>query len=172
MNGAIRRAARLGTLVVACAGVAGVGGCGKSEPASTPTQQPDVTIHTYTVRGVVESLPGETTDLTVHHEAIPDFVRQDGTLGMDTMTMAFWPPAGIPLDQARVKNLDLSGIKVGDKVSMTFEVVQDAATGAMKGYYATKVVKLPADTELDFSHLPPRQPPNDEGEGTEPSPSD
>jgi hypothetical protein len=95
----------------------------------------------------------------VHHEAIPEFVRPDGTLGMDTMTMAFWPPAGVPLEEARVQELDLSGIEIGDKISLTFEVVQDAETGSMKGYYATKVEKLPSETELDFSHLPPRDAP-------------
>ena len=160
MNAKTNRAALIGALVVSCAGAIAIGGCKKSEPSSDQAQaQPDTKLYEYTVRGEVMTLPGETSDLKVHHEAIPEFVRNDGTLGMDTMTMPFWPPAGVTLEEARVKELDLSGIAVGDKVTLTFEVVHDAATGSMKGFYATKVEKLPADTELDFSHLPPRSAP-------------
>lgn len=153
------RAALLGALAVACATTT-LTACGKQQPDSaqsqkqTQNQPPEgVKIHAYTVRGEVTALPGDDSDLMVRHEAIPEFVRPDGTLGMDTMIMPFWPPAGVSLEDARVHELDLDDIAVGDKVTLTFEVMHDEETGALKGYYATKVEKLPADTVLDFSHL-------------------
>ncbi len=106
------------------------------------------------MRGEVDSLESPTTDFRVHHEAIPEFIGPTGTIqGMGPMIMAFWPPQGLSLEQARVTSLDLGAVAPGDKVALTFEVIHDPDTHAIKGYYATAVEKLPADTALDFSPL-------------------
>ncbi len=127
----------LSTTLAACGGkdkpadpaVAG----GHTPPARTPDQ-------TYTVRGEVTMLPVEgdkRTELKVHHEAIPTFKNKDGkVVGMSAMTMEF-PPA---------KGVDLSKLKKGDKVSMTFSVWW----GNSPAWLAVKVEKLPEDTKLDF----------------------
>lgn len=130
-----------------------VSGCSKSEPApATPTTEN--TVHVYTVRGEVDSLESATTDFRVRHEAIPEFIGAEGTVvGMGPMIMAFWPPQGVGLEKARVKELDLAGIEPGTKVELTFEVLHDPETGAIRGYYATSVKALPAETALDFSPL-------------------
>jgi hypothetical protein len=63
---------------------------------------------------------------------------------MNTMTMPF-PVAA---------ELSLEGIAIGDKVELTFEVRFDTEKDSPVSYEATEVVKLPAETELDFSPLP------------------
>ncbi len=115
---------------------------------------PEREVHVYTVRGEVNALPSPTSDLRVRHEAIPEFIGPSGTVeGMGPMIMAFWPPQGLSLEQARVDDLDVSGIEVGDKVTLVFEVIHDPETKAIKGYYATSIETLPDDTVLDFSPL-------------------
>ncbi|MFT3686495.1 MAG: copper-binding protein [Phycisphaerales bacterium] len=77
------------------------------------------------------------TEFRVHHEAIPTFKDKDGKIvGMHSMTMEF-PPA---------KGVDLSKLKKGDKVSVTFSVWW----GTTPPWLAVKVEKLPDDTKLDF----------------------
>lgn len=126
----------------------------KSQDQTPDAAAPPENLQVYTVRGEIEALPSETTDLRIHHEAIPEFIGPDGTVqGMQSMTMAFWPPQGLSLEDARIKDLDLTGLAPGDKVSFTFEVVHDPETNAIKGYYATAVKKLPPDTALDFSPI-------------------
>ncbi|MDX2115667.1 MAG: copper-binding protein [Planctomycetota bacterium] len=100
----------------------------------------------YVVRAVVVSLPdaaNPASEFQARHEAIPNFVGQDGELGMDTMVMPF------PL----ADGLDLSAFQTGDKVELTFEVDFDAAAQRLLGYRATAVKPLPAETELDFTPL-------------------
>lgn len=118
-------------------------GCTKKDQGvaghTPPARVPDAT---YTVRGVITALPvaGDArTELRAKHERIPDFKSKDGKIvGMNVMTMDF-PPA---------KGVDLSGMKVGDKVSITFSVWW----GNSPGWLATVVKKLPDDTVLDFGN--------------------
>jgi hypothetical protein len=115
-------------VAVACAGTAPE----ETEPASD--------VHVYEVRGQVTAVPDPAdplSNLRVRHEAIPHFVSIDGeVVGMDSMNMPF-PVA---------EGLDLSGIAVGDKVHMTFEVEWEGDVP----YQATQLEKLPEDAELDF----------------------
>jgi Cu/Ag efflux protein CusF len=119
-------------------------GCGpeglEADPA-TPAAAPDV----YVVRGEVVSLPGRddpTRGFYVRHEAIDDFKGGDGAvLGMDAMTMRF------PVDDPAV----LEGIEVGDKVELTYEVNWHGEPMQR----ATRVLELPADTELVYRKARP-----------------
>ncbi|MEM7630086.1 MAG: hypothetical protein AAF356_11830 [Planctomycetota bacterium] len=111
--------------VILCAALSGVllgalPACGNAEPeAPSPfAAEPE---YTYTVRGTVVTLPGPTSDLSVHHEPIPDFVdprtgevfvNPDDTLGMKAMVMPMPPRPG----------LDISTLNVGDEVMITFGV--------------------------------------------------
>lgn len=74
---------------------------------------------------------------------MPNFVGQNGELGMDTMTMDFPLAAAITLD----------GLAVGDIIELAFEVDVNASTGQLEGYRATGFTKLPAETELNFAPL-------------------
>jgi len=110
----------------------------------------------YTVRATITQLPTDDAPaLMARHEAIPDFDGGDEQgMGMDVMTMPFWPPFpsrdGV-LDPSRVPDeLDLSGFAVGDDVAITFEV-QHASDGAPpSAFYATAIEPLPEGTQLDF----------------------
>jgi len=102
-----------------------------------------VAVDTYTVRGIVVSLPDQqnpASDLMVHHEAIPEFRGQNGTRGMNEMTMPF--PVG--------EGLDLSGVQAGQKVRLTFTVDYDEKGQRLLTYRATAVEPLPEGTELDL----------------------
>lgn len=94
----------------------------------------------YTVRGKIESLPEPgkpASELRIQHEPIDNFVGQSGkVVGMDSMTMGF------PL----AKGVSLEGLAVGDVVEATFEV----RWKSHPRFQTTKLVKLPADTELHF----------------------
>lgn len=98
-------------------------------------------VHTYTVRGKIVSVPSAerpVDDLQIHHEAIPDFKHADNVVhGMKSMTMPF--PVG--------ESVSLEGIEVGDIVEFTFTTVWGEH---YPEYSVTKIVELPADTELNF----------------------
>lgn len=143
-----RNALSAAALMGAVLWCAGCGGGGDSDESDAREWD----LNVYTVRGEVRSLPSATDDLRIRHEAIPEYEVGDGTRGMDTMTMPFWPPQGMRLEEARVTELDLSGIEVGDKVSVTFEVVF-REDGTLWGFYATRVEALDASVELDFTPL-------------------
>ena len=134
--------------------------CGsKNQPSTTPADPlAGLTVHVYTVRGEIISLPDAAQDLQVRHEAIAEFKNPDGSLGMNTMIMPFWPPQGIPTDDpriaARIAGLSLDGLAASDKIELTFDVLWDA-DNKLVGYYATSVTPLAADTALDFSPLEP-----------------
>jgi Cu/Ag efflux protein CusF len=114
-------------------------GCGRetAQPESAP---PTAAIDVYVVRGEVVELPDMDSaagGFYVRHEAIEEFKAADGTVvGMDAMTMRF------PLRDPAL----LDGISVGDKVELTYEVNWHGQPMQQ----ATRVVKLPADTELNF----------------------
>lgn len=94
---------------------------------------------TYTLRGVVRELPeGERQEaITVHHEAIPDFVGLTGeSEPMAAMTMTF------TLDP----ELQLDGVAVGQKVEFDLVVDWDGSPPAL----VTRVAPLPTETELQF----------------------
>lgn len=66
--------------------------------------------------------------LRVDHEPIPDFRAPDGTIvGMAAMTMEFTPAA----------ELDLGRLSVGDRVRMTWEVVDGGAEERVVAIAAT-----------------------------------
>ncbi len=114
--------------------------------------------YTFQTRGEVSQLPDALgAPFKVHHEAVPEFPNPDGSMGMNTMTMQFWPAAttaGFTPHAERIPaELDLEGLEVGDKVMLTWEFQQDRATRSVVSYYAIRVEKLPADTALDFSPL-------------------
>lgn len=120
--------ALLALLAVACAGAA---------PDATA---PAGDVHVYEVRGQVTAVPDPAdplSNLRVRHEAIPHFVGFDGeAVGMDSMNMPF-PVA---------EGLDVSGLAIGDRILLTFEVEWDGDVP----YQATKIEPLPDDVVLDF----------------------
>lgn len=131
----------LGSALVAGALVLGAG-CEKktetskdSPPPKTTRGEPD---GTYSIRGIIERLPGGSIDLMIHHEAIEDFTDREGeVVGMNAMTMPF-PELG--------SDVSLDGFGVGDKVAFTLEVWW---TGR-RGWEIASLEKLDAGTELDF----------------------
>lgn len=124
---------------------------GKDKPATPaigqtpPARTPDAT---YVVRGEITMLPvagDNRAELKVHHEAIDNFKDSDGkVVGMNAMTMEF-PPA---------KGVDLSNLKKGDKVQLTFSVWWSDTPP----WLAVKIVKLPAETKLVFGKANPAAP--------------
>jgi hypothetical protein len=107
-----------------------------SSRAATP---PD---HTYVVRGRIEELPqpgSPASSLQIRHEPIPDYVRSDGTLGMNSMVMPFPVAPG----------LSLGGLAVGDAVEFVWEVRK---TGDPRSA-VTKITRLPPDTPLNFGKV-------------------
>lgn len=121
--------------------------CSK-EAESTPPQSSDqaapegMRIVSYTVRGEVRSLPDESNDLMVRHEAIPEFRQGNGTLGMNVMVMPFPFADGINAD----------GMSIGDIVAITFEVTH-REDWSLVGYQTVGWELLPADTELNFTPI-------------------
>lgn len=75
----------------------------------------------------------------VHHEAIAEWLRPDGTKGMNSMTMPFPLADGVSLD----------GITIGDIVELT--VIQ--YLGDKVPYRVSSIRKLPADTTLNFGKV-------------------
>lgn len=135
---------RLG--IAAAFGCAMLTGCKKQESPTTSTADQGE-VARYTVRGQVAQIPAANNpqaEFRVRHEAIPEFKRADGTLGMNTMTMPFPLGEGVSID----------GLEVGDIVKLTFEVEYDPGFTKLRRYYTVKIEELPADTQLDFSPLP------------------
>ena len=104
----------------------------------------------YTVRAQVVELPspGNGNLLTLHHEAVDNFVTRDGkTEGMDSMTMPFLV-AG---------NVSLRDIHPGDKIEVILHVDWKAETRAVQ---ITGLRKLAPDVPLEFR---PAHPPGSPG---------
>jgi hypothetical protein len=102
------------------------------DKAPAPTAGP-----THTVRGRVTALPvpgDPSSAFSLFHETIPDWLRPDGTRGMNAMIMPF------PL----AKGVSIDGIVVGDAVEV---VVRQYTMGPLP-YETLSVKKLPADTAL------------------------
>lgn len=85
--------------------------CGDDD--RTPTTPPD---QTYTTEGRVERLPrrgAEIRDISIAHEAIPEFRDREGReVGMEAMTMQF----------EVAEPVSLAGLAPGDRVRFTFEI--------------------------------------------------
>lgn len=112
-------------------------------------RQPD----TYSgIRGEITSLPDPNvpnSELKIRHEQIRDFKTKDGTIsvtpegiaGMRSMTMPF--PLG--------EDVSLDGYSVGDKVEFDFTV--NWGGGSAPAWFITRIEKLPADTEIDYTNV-------------------
>lgn len=126
-------------LALTLAGVFGILTAGCSGEGGSGAAASDETLE-YTVRGRVLRLPTSPVDgneIQVHHEAIPEFVRKDGTTGMNAMIMPF--PLG--------PGLTTEGIEPNDVLELDF-----AVNWARKPhYYVTRIEKLPPDTTLDLN---------------------
>lgn len=109
---------------------------------SAPPAAPDV----YDVRAEVVQLPrAPGGDLRLHHESIPDFRNSTGdAVGMAAMSMPFTPGEG----------LDVSGLAVGDRVEVTFEVYWEPKPALL----LTRVDALPQGTRLEFDAAEPEPP--------------
>jgi len=123
-----RRSAYWVTLALALAA------CHRSSQNSGATPAPT---KRYTVRALVVTLPAQSSDeVTLRHEAIPDFTDQSGAgVGMDSMEMPF------PI----AKGVSLAGLASGDKVEATFSV--DWSQGR---YAVESIKKLPPETPLEL----------------------
>ena len=93
---------------------------------------------TYSTRGQVIEVPKvEGGELSVHHEAVPDFRDRDGKPEhMESMSMPF----------AVAPEVSLAGVAPGDKVEMTFEVRWDSQPTLR----VVKLQELPESTALDL----------------------
>ena len=109
------------------------------------SREPEAPPEIYRVRGLVRQLPAPNKthgDVLVKHEAIPSFKDADGNIvGMETMSMPF-PLADIAL---------LTGVEVGDKVDMEFEVNWHGGNPLR----VTAIEKLPEGTSLAFEDAEP-----------------
>ena len=122
-------------LATALAIVIGLAGCSRSS---------SVTVHRYTTRGIVQQVPSEnnsTRSFRVKHEPIDRYKKDGKIVGMNTMIMPF------PL----AEGVTVADIEPGDKVRIRFEVRTDDYV-TLK---ATKVTKLPDDTDLTFGKAQP-----------------
>ena len=131
----IRRAIDTARVLTAAAALLVVGACAKGAE-DAPTGPPDAT---YSTRGQVMELPQVAGgEMSVHHEAVPDFRDQDGKPShMDSMSMPF----------AVAKEVSLAGIAPGDKVAMTFEVRWETQPTLR----VIKLEELPESTALDLA---------------------
>jgi hypothetical protein len=126
---------------VAVATVAtGAAGCGRATgPSDKGKPATSVAGRLYRVRGEIYQLPDPQipgASLMIRHEAIPDFVNQQGEkVGMAAMTMAFEPAPG----------LSWPDLQVGDKVEFDLQVDWE------RGWYGIVALrKLPPETPLKF----------------------
>jgi Cu/Ag efflux protein CusF len=132
-----------GLVVFVALGGLAAGGCEKKAPPKPPAAgsapAAEAPQHTYTVRGEIMSLPkpgDATSSLSIRHEAIPDFVRRDGKLGMGSMQMSFTPAPGVSLE----------GLQPGDKVEFEWHVWWQPRARAE----VAAVRKLPPETTLEL----------------------
>ena len=98
---------------------------------------------TYEVRGQVRNVKEQSigrTQLSIHHEALPDFVGIHGEVeSMKSMTMPFTVAEAV----------DLEGIAPGTKILFQLTVDWSAPEPAL----ITGIEKLPPDSALEFESL-------------------
>ncbi len=142
-------------LLVALAPLAACDGAATKRATTAPAPKPAAAASapdkgtpsaTYTVRGKVADVPTRgrpQSDFQLHHEAIDNFADGSGkVVGMNSMTMSF--PLG--------PGMALEGIAPGDIVEITFPVWWGKVG---PDYHVTKIVKLRADTKLEFRKASP-----------------
>lgn len=101
--------------------------CSK-EPSASNRPTSGVQVRSYTVRGVIETLPVPEkpgTQLIIRHEEISDFQASDGRVGMKAMSMPFPVATG----------LSLEGLTPGDAVEFDFTVDWNSA----ESYWITRI---------------------------------
>lgn len=130
-------------VAAAALALAGCGG-GASGGGGAGAAQPGVEVVEYSFRARIVALPAPgapLSELQLHHEEMPSFRREDGSLGMASMTMAFplASPSVLPADAA-----------VGDAVDATIRVDYDTSSGAIKNMRLTRLTLLPFETVLTF----------------------
>lgn len=129
-------------LLTATAAVA-VPGCGEGLPQAQEDRRVDAI---YETRGQIASLPdptNPTSEFMIHHEAIDDFVHQDGVMrGMNAMVMPF---------PAVADDVSLEGIDVGDIVVFSFDVAWEGDPKWM----VTAIEEVDPATELVFRQADP-----------------
>ncbi len=126
-------------LTIACIllGIIALGGCGESK---APAEGDDL-IQRYIVRGRVVAVKDEGKALSIHHEAIPQFVHVTGKAdGMEEMVMDFTFGEGVTAE----------GVAVGDPVSFTMAVRWKPKAS----YWIENIKKLPPNTELNLTEKP------------------
>ena len=111
-------------------------GCGSPPEPATTSPGPQL----YSVRGVVRQIRPEIdgkTQLSILHEAIPDFVGINGeVVGMKSMTMPF----------TVADTVDLSAVEPGARIMIALSVDWDRPEPGL----ITAIEFLPADVVLDF----------------------
>lgn len=131
------RVSALAAAILATVTVAGCREARKPDDGAAGTQR-------YTFRAEVVKLPEAShsrPQLTLRHEAIPDFRDQSGAVvGMPSMIM--------PFEVAPSTSLD--GIGVGDKVEAVL-----LADWPHQAFRLERVRKLPGDTAIEFGPRPP-----------------
>ncbi|MFA7237973.1 MAG: copper-binding protein [Phycisphaeraceae bacterium] len=124
---------------------AGMIGCSDRSPPEAASPPPEAaskgaSARSYTVRGEIVQLPGAgsvDSQMLIRHEAIPDFVDDQGkVVGMMSMTMPFPVATGVSLE----------GLKVGDAIQFTFELDWKAKVP----YQIVKIEKLAGDVKLNW----------------------
>ncbi len=121
----------LGVGLLAVAVAVGGAACRK-EQAIAPADA------TYATRGQVIEVPKDAKgELSVHHEAVPDFRDREGKPShMDSMSMPF----------AVAPEVSLAGVAPGDKVEIAFEVRWNSQPTLL----VVKLDELPESTALDL----------------------
>jgi Cu/Ag efflux protein CusF len=111
-------------------------GC-RHEPSPAAAGAAD---QSYSVRGLIRTLPtsgAAAPTMTIHHESLPTFVREDGAVvGMKAMAMTF----------TVAPSVSTSGFVVGDRVEFAFEVRWKSEPRLL----LTGLNHLAADTKLEF----------------------
>jgi Cu/Ag efflux protein CusF len=130
--------------------------CPRQEAELPPPDQ------TYDSRGVVYGimhLEGRWPEITLHHQAIPEFVGREGAVaGMESMAMPFTVAPGVSLE----------GIEEGDPVAFRFEVRWEGQPTLL----VTSLEPLPPGTVIDFSPLGFAEPAPESVEIPEPGPAE
>lgn len=127
---------RISPRVVAALLAALVGAAGCRDGAAPA--RPGAAARRYTVRGEVVrvSTAARAPELTIRHEAIPDFADRGGaTVGMAAMVMPF----------AVARDVPLAGLAPGDKIRFRFAMDWSASRMEIEA-----VEELPPETPLDF----------------------
>lgn len=112
-------------------------GCGEATPEAGPPDE------VYSMRGKVVGLPqARQREITILHEAVPEFADPDGAVvGMESMMMPF----------AVAPSVSLDGLTEGDRVAFDVEVRwkgRDVVT-------VTAIEELPPGTRLEFETSTP-----------------